>query len=124
MLENFRKTLAYKICGYLTLSMIFLFIATFVFIYATTNHASMFYGLEFFMMGIMIFVILPYIALPILIFLSIIGILTKNKYENGKTNLIADIGYIIMCILFFVSMFSLFIQAVDNMSMIKNILNL
>lgn len=109
-MKHFRKTLPYKVCGYFSLIFIaIVFVCTLVAI----SKVTMWQDLVLVYISLAIFVIMPYILLPVFLILSVIGLLTKNKYINKQPSVIADIGYIIMCALAFISIFSLQIQIHD-----------
>ena len=94
IVNDIRKTLAYKICGY-----IFYFYVAAAFLYGLIWHKTGLFLLYIVMSG---FVIIPFILLPILIILTIIGFITRNNYTNSSFSIFADIGYILTLLLFII----------------------
>lgn len=115
-MKNFRKTLAYKICGYFA---IIILIVTFSALLLVFCSVTMWQSLILTGVALWLFQIIPYIVLPIFILLSIIGLLTQKRYDNKKNNIIADIGYTIMCLLFLISLCSMHIQVSDKIAINK-----
>ena len=83
-MKNFKKTLAYKICGYFA---IIILIVTFSALLLVFCSVTMWQSLILTGVALWLFQIIPYIVLPIFILLSIIGSLTQKRYDNKKNNI-------------------------------------
>ena len=91
LLDNFRRTSAYKICGY---SFYFLLL---LFILALFAILSLPWGNLF---SIFFVVFAPIVTCPVFIILTIIGLIMNNKSKKKDFNHLADFGYICMTFLF------------------------
>lgn len=92
-MENLRKTLAYKICGYS-----FIVIELLAVIIASSDSSWSNFGVWVVGFGIPFF-ILPFVISPIFLISIIIAVKTKDKFIQAKTNIGADIGFILMGLL-------------------------
>ena len=92
LINDLRKTSAYKICGY----MFYLYIMG-TLLYGLIWNRPELLLLFFFMSG---FVVIPFVLFPVFVILTIIGIATRKKFSEAKYNIPADIGYILTILLF------------------------
>ena len=89
-INDIRKTLAYKICGY-----IFYLCLVGIIIYGSIWVPKFFI---FFIVASGV-VIIPRVLLPILIILTIMGYYTREKFKNSSFNIIADVGNVSILLL-------------------------
>lgn len=100
MLENLRKTRAYRFCGYsfyylLALLLVYFIVTGIYFSFYSHDLDGMdsFFCILYVLLGL---VVHGFIILLILLISSIIAIRTKDKYSESKISKVADIGYCLM----------------------------
>ncbi len=106
-MDNFRKTLAYKICGYSFFVLIVVII--FCVLYVMSG-VAMWHDIVLMLLGLGILVVAPPVILLLLIILSIIAFLTQKKYAGAKHSILADIGYV--CMLIISGLYVLFLPSI------------
>lgn len=103
-MDNFRKTLAYKICGY---SFFVLILIAIIFTFIVMHNVTMWQSILLIGITIRLAIILSKIIILLFIILSIISFVTQNKFSNAKKSVLADIGYICMLIISVLYFFAL-----------------
>lgn len=101
-MENIRKTLAYKIGGYIGLILLILIL---LILPGAVNIVISGNGWDILAIIVILCAAvgyLPIVILPIFIILTTIAIKTRKNYINKKTQIVADIGYIMLCIITFI----------------------
>ncbi len=106
-MDNFRKTLAYKICGYSFFVLIVVII--FCVLYVMSG-VAMWHDIVLMLLGLRILAVAPPIILLLLIILSFIAFLTQKKYADAKHSILADIGYV--CMLIISGLYVLFLPSI------------
>lgn len=108
-MKNIRRTLAYKICGYLVYLLVPIAIACAV---NSMQNALMWKELVFISKFFINLMFIPIIILPLFIFFLLF---TNNKSENSEFSVIADIGFfiiIILCVIDLCSLCSMFLYGI------------
>ncbi len=106
-MDNFRKTIAYKICGY----SFFVLVAVTVFcVLYVMSGVAMWHDIVLMVLGFGILVVVPPVILLLLIILSIIASVTQKKYAGAKHSILADIGYV--CMLIISGLYVLFLPSI------------
>ena len=101
-MENLRKTLAYKICGYIFYILILIALMCAV---DSTQNALMWKQLVFVSLFFRNLLFIPIVILPVFFVLLI---LINEKSENKEFSAIADIAFFITIALFVMDVFALF----------------
>lgn len=109
--SNYRKTVAYKICGYVCGLSVIVF-----FVIVVPLNIFLVMLLSFLNLGKAatiiwnIYLSLPFVFLAVFIILSIIAFLQSSKVDNNaKTDIFADIGYMIAFFIFLIPFLGLFL---------------
>ena len=84
-MKNFKKTLAYKICGYFA---IIILIVTFSALLLVFCSVTMWQSLILTGVALWLFQIIPYIVLPIFILLSIISLISSLLFSTDELTLL------------------------------------
>lgn len=92
-MKELRKTLAYKFCGYS-----FIIIELLAIIVSCSPSSWSNFGLYVVFFCIP-FIVLPFVIAPIFLISTVIAIKTKDKFMQAKTNVGADIGFVLMALL-------------------------
>lgn len=102
-MELMRKTLAYKICGYLGILLIaFIIISLIIYV-----NGDGWFQTAFAICGIVLAGLIPITILPMYLILTIMAYNTRQKFTNSQPQILADIGYIFMTTISWLSIFIL-----------------